>query len=920
MAEPMSIIAGISSVTSLADVSCSLAGSLYKAFRAIKDAPRAVQKLSKELEQLRDLLQNVDSLLQRYSTSLLVTEDGLSINSVQSVLQECQTELESVQKIAASFEKQPSKLKNTTTRFRWVVDERKIKQHCQTIEQLRQHLNTGLSVLSHQYDIKARERDKSLHSQVTDVRNVLDTSATETKTLISSEFGSVRSDIEQVAVKVAISQEGLQKNIQTSHEHLCQEVSHAGVQTSHGIERIQNDLRDTNLLVQRDRQHTMQEILQLNQSIRNIDSMLSQVLLLYSERGENLLECSLAQHPRLEGIMLSLLMMKLSLVSAVSELKSKSSSDISDEEIDFLLNEFENLVAFSHDASALRIRQRCIKAEGEDRPSRRWKNHTSMAGNYVLDVDSFSQPTVTRRERLRTLSHADASGILKLSFENRAGDVNGRPSSILNATFSYIPNIDIHKTGVFATFRKEMRMGLNPSINRSLRVIRNLYPNDSTYSQLRNVLQKDDLHGLQRMLSWGQIRPWDRDWDGWNLLTMTLYWADGGTKIIDYLLVDAWDIENSDEIHLAFLRRFLDFSWVSGDLDLFIQLSRRISALGQVIHAELIHDFFRLSRYFTFSPKAESIYDVLFQFLTNQGADIEHRDSFREETALLVAAEVDNLINLYMMPVLLRFGADYSAVDYKGRGPLHLALKPARRDHPGTRLHHRALKEKLVLLLQAGCSIHAIDHYGRTPTDVARKYRRTSSWKAALREVGKLECGKSECRCEIIKTEKSKSCNATLSAFGHEHGEDEDEDKDEDEDEYSPIWSDCIGDTDSEDGGTVSSEDSAESSQDGDEHEVPWIITHADEDGSQDLDMYEADSEGQDTDMDIDEDDHPSEDQDNTSNLTPDKESSQDTAPDENNLHNPTPTLPHLPESEPLPTPKSHHETIALGQHHLWMM
>lgn len=148
MADPMSIIGGISAVSNLADAGCSLAGSLYKTFRAIKDAPRAVQRLSKQLEQLHNLLQDVDNLLRRYSTSLFVTEDGLSIDSVQSALQECQRELESVQKTAATFETQPSKLKNTTARFRWVVDERIIKQHCQTIEQLRGHVNTGLSVLS----------------------------------------------------------------------------------------------------------------------------------------------------------------------------------------------------------------------------------------------------------------------------------------------------------------------------------------------------------------------------------------------------------------------------------------------------------------------------------------------------------------------------------------------------------------------------------------------------------------------------------------------------------------------------------------------------------------------------------------------------------------------------------------------------
>ena len=371
-----------------------------------------------------------------------------------------------------------------------------------------------------QHDIKARERYQSIHSQVAEVRNMLNTSATETRNLVSSKVGTVRSDLEQVAVELAISQEGVQTSIQTSHDHLHQEILHTGVQTSHGIQRIQNDLMDINFLMQHYQQHTLQEFLQMSQSIKNIDSMLSRVLSLYSGREESLLECSLVEHPRLEGIMFSLLMMRSSLVSAISELKSNSSLDISEDETEFLLGEFENLVAFSHEASALRIRQRCIKAEGEDWPCHGCTNHTSMTRNYALDVDSFSQPAVTRRER-RTSSHADASGKLKLSFENRTGDVSGRPASILDATFSYVPNQDVHKTGVYATFRKEMRVGFKPSVNRSLRAAR-IFPRvmDSTFNNLIEVLQADDLQGLQRMLSCGQIRPWDQELGGDNLLTV----------------------------------------------------------------------------------------------------------------------------------------------------------------------------------------------------------------------------------------------------------------------------------------------------------------------------------------------------------------------------------------------------------------
>ena len=229
------------------------------------------------------------------------------------------------------------------------------------------------------------------------------------------------------------------------------------------------------------------------------------------------------------------------------------------------------------------------------------------------------------------------------------------------------------------------------------------------------------------------------------------------SKIIDYLLADAWDIDNSDELQVAFwcnkfyLGTYFDFM-ESGGLDLIFQLSRRISALGQVIQANLIHKIIRSNPSY-YSPFWEKInYNDRFKFLINQGADIECRDSYRDETALLVVAEVDTFQSLEMMPVLLRLDADYSAVDYKGRGPLHLSLKPSRLFFLSAyHLHHRQdMKEKLVHLLQAGCSVHAIDHYGRTPADVARKWGWTKAWEAALQAVGKLECGRSECQCEII--------------------------------------------------------------------------------------------------------------------------------------------------------------------------
>ena len=227
------------------------------------------------------------------------------------------------------------------------------------------------------------------------------------------------------------------------------------------------------------------------------------------------------------------------------------------------------------------------------------------------------------------------------------------------------------------------------------------------------------------------------------------------SKILDYLLVDAWDIENfyafqSLFVHYLLSQHYLyDNAWTSEGLDQLFRLSRQSSASGQAIEANLIHVLVRASTSYFSSPTPELEYNYIFGFLINQGADIECRYSFRKETALLVVAELDDIISLNMMLFLLRFDADCSAVDYKGRGPLHLALKPSRIYGGIQHLHFRAFTDKLVYLLQAGCSIHAVDDYGRTPTYVARNWWRTKAWEAALREVGKLDCGRSECQCEI---------------------------------------------------------------------------------------------------------------------------------------------------------------------------
>lgn len=112
----------------------------------MKEALRSIQRLSTELGRLHNLLKEADGLVKRYSTSLSVTKDGLCIDVLQSLLQECQAELAEIQKTTATFQKKPSKFKSVSKNVKWVLDEPKIKQHYELLEGLGRRIDTALSV------------------------------------------------------------------------------------------------------------------------------------------------------------------------------------------------------------------------------------------------------------------------------------------------------------------------------------------------------------------------------------------------------------------------------------------------------------------------------------------------------------------------------------------------------------------------------------------------------------------------------------------------------------------------------------------------------------------------------------------------------------------------------------------------------
>ena len=144
MVDPLSAIASAASIAGLAEVNCRLAGSLFKSFQAVKEAPQNIRRLSNELEQLHCLLKEIDNLVKRYNSSQF--ENGLSVATVQSLLQDCKTELDEVEETTAPFRTDSSLFRDAAKRIRWVVRMREIDRHCQAVDALGRRLGIALSV------------------------------------------------------------------------------------------------------------------------------------------------------------------------------------------------------------------------------------------------------------------------------------------------------------------------------------------------------------------------------------------------------------------------------------------------------------------------------------------------------------------------------------------------------------------------------------------------------------------------------------------------------------------------------------------------------------------------------------------------------------------------------------------------------
>ena len=352
-------------------------------------------------------------------------------------------------------------------------------------------------------DLATRERDEVLYTQVMEARDDLKSSAAVTKSLVTTHFSAIGNSFEQIASQAASGHAELQTEIRNGHNSIRQHVSLTQRQGCRKIESLQKDFRNMQSSTRKAQLNHRRELLRLDHSIHRLDSILSGLSSLHvsSEGADS--RSALVQHSGLEGMMLSLMLMRTSLYDAVSNLRSEQQIKISKDGVDLLLAEYQDLVAFCHEAAAIRINRRSDRLGAESGELKMLSTHRSMSTEYSVAFDSLTRSESGPKYRWCTKSYFNSLGHLTLRFLEEVADYNSSPAKVVGASFLFAPSLNVHSTGVYASFQKQTRTAGKPLIARVLREIRII-----GYDAIR-AFMNDDLPTIRNMLSSGHIRPWD---------------------------------------------------------------------------------------------------------------------------------------------------------------------------------------------------------------------------------------------------------------------------------------------------------------------------------------------------------------------------------------------------------------------------
>lgn len=342
------------------------------------------------------------------------------------------------------------------------------------------------------------------------MRDELKNSVTGTGVFITSELRVLETGMNQFASRINLGQEDLKANLLAAQNSTCQQISKTGKDNIRALDTAQIENRRARIIQQRNQQRIYRELCKLNRGRDQLSSMLSKLskIQLESESADS--DSNVAQYLGLEAMAFPLLQMRASLDEVIQELRSGRSPKVSQEEVDFLFDEYEQLVAFCQETCAFRAQPSPPTAEDDSKDRLSLRRSVLGSRNYSLEEDHQPSPKAMRRMYVCRKSQESTVGRLEVQFEKSIGDYNGRPTTLQRASFYFFPKRAESSIAIYASFCKEVQMACKPCIFRTLREVRIIQWTDEIYEQLVLALKLDDLTAVKRMLSFGHLRPWDQ--------------------------------------------------------------------------------------------------------------------------------------------------------------------------------------------------------------------------------------------------------------------------------------------------------------------------------------------------------------------------------------------------------------------------
>ena len=208
--------------------------------------------------------------------------------------------------------------------------------------------------------------------------------------------------------------------------------------------------------------------------------------------------------------------------TSIYEILNNQSSAINEENIEWVANEFRNILAASHEASASTIRKRLLKSktnEASCTPSNRFshamgtRDATSLLGKNAQELRALQ---ILNKALVKKMS----VGCLSIKLVIHA--LQGSPLATTVA-FTFTPAFEICERGISATLVRAFDTVRGSSIARNITSF-NIIPWDHP---VVHAIDKNNIKKIQELLSSKQISPNDRLPTGTSLLSVSQYLFQG---------------------------------------------------------------------------------------------------------------------------------------------------------------------------------------------------------------------------------------------------------------------------------------------------------------------------------------------------------------------------------------------------------